>query len=299
LSSRRLIVRGEIVSSTPITGSLMVELSGNGSDISESVSLNPDNSFEFRSATPGTHELRVLGVSGEVLYREQVSITGPNQMLSIHLPETNKASRAAGNTISIQQLQHKVPPRAQKAYDKGEQAASKGNLSDAETSFREAVNIDPEFADAYNELGATESRLQHLEDAAEQFQKAINLAPEHPQALPNLSIVLAKLRRWHEAGAVARRALGVVPASGRIHYILAASLLAERGGTEETIEHFKRAASEVPSARLTLAELLMQSGRRQEAIGQLEEYLSGAKADDALRPRVETRLAQLRRLEKD
>ncbi len=294
--AKTMAVRGEIVSSNTNVGSLSVELCADGSGMSETVAVNLDGSFEFHSTTAGTHELRVITANGAVIHQEYVSITGPNQTLSVRLTDGSSpnAAPARGSTVSLQQLQHKVPAPAQKAYQKGEQAASKGNLEEACTHFQEAVALDPEFADAYNDLGAARAGMNQLPEAAEQFQKAIDLVPEHPMALPNLSIVLAKMKNYHEAGEVARRALKVVPASGRIHYILAVSMLAEHGNLDEVIAHLERAAADVPSAHLTAAELLAQRGRSPEAIRHLEEYLAGAAPDDAKRSKVEARLAELR-----
>jgi tetratricopeptide (TPR) repeat protein len=293
-NSRIITVRGEIVSSATLTGGLTVELSGDGTGLTETASVNSDNTFEFHSATVGTHELRVLAANGQLLHEEYVSISGPNQALSIRLPEQNSADRSKESTISLRQLSHKVPAAAQKAYRKGEQAAAKGRLEEARAAFQQAVAIDPEFVDAFNELGATEAGLHDLPDAAEAFQKAIDLVPEHRLALPNLCIVLAQMKRFHEAAEVARRALKVVPGAGRIHYILAVSLMSEHGNVDEIILHFERAAADVPSAHVTVAELLAQRGRSSEAIRELEEYLQTAAPGDALRPKAEARLAQLR-----
>jgi superkiller protein 3 len=294
--SKGMTVRGEIVSSDVNVGNLSVQLLADGAGISETVAVNLDGSFEFRSGSPGTHELRVIAPNGAVIHQEFVSITSPNQALSIHLPDRSPtgAANRGGATVSLQQLNHKVPAAAQKAYQKGEQAASKGNLEEACTQFEEAVKIDPEFADAYNDLGAAKAGLNQLPEAAAEFQKAIDLAPEHPLALPNLSIVLAKMKNYHDAGEVARRALRVVPGSGRIHYILAVSILADRGNLDEALAHLERASADVPSAHITAAEILAQRGRSPEAIRHLEEYLAGAAPDDAKRAKVEARLAELR-----
>jgi tetratricopeptide (TPR) repeat protein len=287
-----IAVRGEITSSSPLASGLSVELASNGTG-SETAFVNSDNSFEFRSVTPGVHQLRVLAANGQVLYQEYVSVN-PNQTLSIHLPDRSPANHSGESTISLQQLQHKVPAAAQKAFEKGERLAAKRDFEQARACFAEAVARDPEFADAYNELGGVEAALNRLEEAAAQFQKAIDLVPEHRRALPNLSIVLAKMERFHEAGQVARRALQVVPGDGRIHYILAASLLEENGNIDEILAHLERAAADVPSANVTAAEVLAQRGRQQEAIRHLEDYLKRAAPGDSLRSKVEARLAQLR-----
>ena len=293
--SSPVIVRGEIVSGMPAAGPITVELSGNGVSPSESVLVNPDNTFEFHSATPGVHELRVIGNSGQILHQENVNIGSAVQTISLHLPEPPNANRSAGSVISLQQLRHKVPPAATKAFDKGEQAIAKGDLLQARSSFEEAVSIDPEYADAYNELGGVEAGLKQLPEAAAEFQKAIDLVPEHPMALPNLSIILAKMQRLHEAGQVAKRALRVVPADGRMHYILATSMLAEDGPIDQVIEEYERSASTVRVAHVVAAELLEQQGRSQEAIQHLETYLATAGPDDALRAKAEARLAALKK----
>jgi tetratricopeptide (TPR) repeat protein len=293
-AQRGIAVRGEISSATTILGSLTVELEPDGSGPSESAAVRPDGTFEFHSAPPGMHVLRVVGSDGGTIHLERVVIGGPNQLLSIRLPEPPNASRSSENTISLRQLTHKIPLQAQKAFTKGEQAAARGDHRQAAESFRQAVTIDPEFVDAYNELGAAEAALGELPQAAEEFQKAIDLAPDHRLALPNLSIVLAKMKRFHEAGEVARRALKVVPGACPIRYILAASLLIEKGDSEEVLDNLERAAAEVPKAHLVAADLLAQRGRRQDAVRHLEEYLRVTPTGDAERVKVESRHAQLR-----
>jgi tetratricopeptide (TPR) repeat protein len=290
-----VLMRGEIVSGQAIAGPLTVELSGNGAVPAAAATVNPDNTFEFRSATLGMHQLRVIGPNGQVLYEENINFTNPAATISIRLPDSpQNANRSGGSVVSLQQLRHKVPPTARKAFDKGEQAVAKGDLPGARSAFQEAVTIDPEFADAYNELGGVESGLKHLPEAAEQFQKAIDLVPEHPMALPNLSITLAKMQRMHEAGQVAKRALQVAPSDGRMHYILAASLLAEEGTFEQIIAEFERAADTVRAAHVIVAELLAREGHSEEAIRHLETFLATAPPDDSLRAKAEARLAALR-----
>ena len=293
-ASRGLPVRGEISSGSVVTSTLTVELSSNNSSYSETASVSGDGTFEFRSAPPGAYWLRVFAGAGALIHEEMVSVGGPGQILSIRLNTQSSANRSAGSTVSLQQLTHKVPRQAQKAYDKGRQAALKGDQHAAEGFFRQAVEADPEFVDAHNELGASEVALGELPEAAEQFQKAIDLVPEHRLALPNLSIVLAKLKRFHEAGEVARRALLVLPGEPRMHYILALSLLAENKQTPEVLNNLRRAAPEIPKAHIVAAEVFANTGRPDEAVLELEEYLRVQPADDKERPKVEARLAELR-----
>jgi tetratricopeptide (TPR) repeat protein len=287
-------VRGEIYTSKVITGNVTVELNSSGSSRSESATVNPDGRFEFPSIATGTYWLRVVGGDGSVLHEEAVTVNSSQQPLTIRLADTQSANRATGTTISMQQLTHKVPRQAQKAYDKGRQASLKGDQLLAADFFGQAVAADPEFVDAYNELGAADVALGHLPEAAEQFQKAVNLVPEHRLALPNLSIVLAKMRRFHEAAEVARRALLVVPGMAKMQYILAIGLLSEHKESQEAIKNLRSASGEIPKAHLVAAEALVECGKRDEAAQELEDYLRTQPADDDQRAKVEARLAELR-----
>jgi tetratricopeptide (TPR) repeat protein len=294
--ARTYPVHGEIVSASRGPGSLFIELSPQGGGISESIAVNPDDTFELRSTPPGNYELRVVTGSGQILHQQIVSITPGMQTLTVRIPAPpSSANRTSGpSSIPFAQLQHKIPGPALKLYNKGEQAAAKHNLEQARDYYRQALTLDPEYVDAYIELGATESALGQHAEAAKLYRKALELAPEHPVALPNLSIVLAKMHQFQEAGEVARRALKVAPGSGRVHYILAACLIEEHGDIDEAIEHLQKSASEIPSARLIASDLLAQRGKRDAAVRQLEEYLLVAAPGDAGRSRAEARLAELR-----
>jgi tetratricopeptide (TPR) repeat protein len=273
----------------------MLELSASGGGVSERASVSGDGSFNLRSVHPGVYDVRVYD-GDALIHQETVMIASVNQPLSIHLREapSTTSTRYPNTSISIQQLAHRVPPQARKAFEKGSLAEGNGDNERAAEYFREAVSIDPEFADAYNELGAVDAARGNLPQALEDFQKALNIVPEHPLALPNLSIVLAKLRRFHEAADVARRALRLSPGAGTLRYVLATSLYFEKGPTDEVLENLELAASEVPMAYLVAARLLDLKGKRDDAIRHVETFLRLAPADDKDRDRAKAMLAELR-----
>ncbi len=293
--TRGVRVQGEISSADVITGGLMVELSSNGSGTRETATVNPDGTFQFDSASPGMHDLRITGVGGAVIHEEYVNITGPSQQLTIRLQGPATANRAAGNTISLQQLEHKVPGAAQKAFDKARKAEQKGKLAEAETLLRQAVEIDPEFADGHNELGTVQAKQNRFPEAAAEFQKTIDLAPEHRLALPNLSIVLARMHQYREAGDVARRGLKVAPMMPELRFILGISLMIGHGDKAEALANLRQAESAFPKAHLLEAQLLAESGQRDEAAAHLEDYLRVGSPDDVQRSKIQADLANLRR----
>jgi tetratricopeptide (TPR) repeat protein len=285
-------IRGEITPVPAGISSLTVELSATGGAPSDTARIGPDGTFEFRFAQRGTYELRVCTADGSVIHQETVVLTGGNQMLSVRLSSPTPVRRDGG-TVSIHQLSHKVPGAARKAFERGEQAENKGHYEEAAGLFRHAVEIDPQFADAFNELGAMDVKQGDLSHAAEHFQKAIDAVPDHRLALPNLSIVLAKQRRFDEACAAARRALQVVPDSATVRFVLATSLLVTRGDSDEVLDNLVRAAGEVPRAHLLAAQLLAQRGKRSEAAQHAQDFLRAVPSDDRDRERAQALLGEL------
>jgi tetratricopeptide (TPR) repeat protein len=219
--------------------------------------------------------------------------------LSVNIPGRPSADQHGGGTISIRQLQHKIPADAQKEFSKGITASKKGDRQSAVEHFQKAVSIDPELVEGYNNLGAAHAALGQLEQAAEQFQKAIEQVPEYTLALANLSLALCSTERYPEAEQAARRALKLDSSLSKVRYVLAVSLIAQhRDPTElvapEVLDNLERATPEVPKARLVAADILAQAGRRDDAARQLEEYLRSTPEQDTDRQRVEAWLTHLR-----
>ena len=291
--SETVAVHGEISAGDFNLASLTVELTSAGRGLPERVDMNPDGSFDIRSLPPGVYQLLVSRPGGMVLYQEQVSLRNPRENLFVRLPSTPKGTGNAEGTVSLQQLQHTVPKAAQKALHRARDAVRKGRIQEALDQFQRAVTVDPGFVDAYVERGAWYTSTGELHQAVEQFRKALDLDPNYGRALSNLCLVLGKLGELEEAGRVARRALQDDPGNAGVHYVLAISLMSAPGESTEALQHFQRAASAVPMAHLMAAQLLISSGRREEARRHLNEYLAVASGDETRKSTVQALLQQL------
>ena len=86
--------------------------------------------------------------------------------LPVSLPRHLRTLRHAS---MVRELSIRFLQRRWKVYDKGRIAAARGNRREALMYFREAVTLDPEFAAAYNDLGAVYLAQGELSHAAEQF----------------------------------------------------------------------------------------------------------------------------------
>lgn len=286
-------VYGQVSSENVIVGALTVELSIPNRQGVTKTSVE-GGSFEFRGLTPGQYELQLSGAAGQIVHEESILVTGGRQYLTIDIPAKTNVGKSDGATVSIRQLQHKVPSEAQKEFGKGKTASNKGDPALALGHFRKATEIDPEFSQAFNSAGVSHMGLGHFEQAADQFQKAVDLVPDYPAALANLSVALCRLEHYREAADVARRALKMNPDLMKIRYVLGFSLVSVGGNQAEALDNLQRAATEMPSARLLAAKILVETDRRADAAKQLEDYLHSSAADSPDRQKIEAWLEQLR-----
>jgi uncharacterized protein HemY len=290
-----IVVRGEVVTDAPLVPPLLLDLkpvSGPGKQIAI---IDVNGSFEITVREPGLYTLQIIGMGGQVLKDQIVEIQGSHQFLSLILPELPDANTSKQANVSVSQLSHTVPDEAREAFRKGQEAVRKHKNEKAVKHFREAVTKDPEFAEAYNELGASLFAMGQSKEAIEQFQKAIDLVPDHELALYNMCVVLGKLQRWHEAEEAARRSLNHYPDQPPIRFILAVSLISENEHLGEALDNLRKAAVEFPKAHLVAADVLEQTGRKKEAGDQLEEYLRVSSPQDTDVERVKFWLMKLRR----
>ncbi len=80
--------------------------------------------------------------------------------------------------------------RAQLFYDRGVLYDSVGLRSLARLDFNRALQLKPDFVDAYNFLGIHFTQMQEFAQAYEKFDSALDLAPRHEYAYLNRGIAL-------------------------------------------------------------------------------------------------------------
>src|SRR5581483_9600345 len=165
--SETVAVHGEISSVDSHLTLLIVEFRSASRGLPERADVNPDGSFDIGSLTPGVYQLFVSSSGGIPLYQEQVNLRNPHENLFVRLPPTPATSPKAEGTVSIQQLQHNVPKAAQIALKRARDAVRNGRIQAALSEFHQAIRIDPEFVDAYVELGCWYVSTGELHQAVE------------------------------------------------------------------------------------------------------------------------------------
>ena len=65
-------------------------------------------------------------------------------------------------------------------------------FEEAEGHFREAIRLDPDFAEAHHDLGIAYARQGQMDQAVAELKQALRLRPDYPAALENLSRIEAR-----------------------------------------------------------------------------------------------------------
>lgn len=102
----------------------------------------------------------------------------------------------------------------------------------AETFWRRALKVAPEFAEAHFNLGVLYADSGRLPESAAAYRRAIALQPAMADGWRNLGIVLSRLGQGIEAEAACREALRLRPADPEDHYNLGVVLAAQGRSVE-------------------------------------------------------------------
>ncbi len=200
-------LRGEVICHPPLSPTqLLVELVDSTKHVAiDRTPLSPTGSFEFRYVPNGSMEVRVINFHGDVLKREWVQQENLSWPLSIRVGRP--AEKPVSGLVTPYRLQHKVPKKAMSEFVKASRAMQEQKFDQALKHLRKAIEIDPGFVEAYNNLGVRLAKEGKMQDAAEQFLAASKLDPHSTIARENLRIVNAHLieqRRTMPANSFAR-----------------------------------------------------------------------------------------------
>lgn len=127
----------------------------------------------------------------------------------------------------------------------GASLKGQGRLQEALAQFDAAVEVNPDYADAYNNRGVTLQELNRLEEAIASFDKSIELKPDYAEANSNRGLAMQELGRLDDAIASHRRALAINPDYAAAHSNLGNALLLT-GQKGEAFECHRKAVALAP-----------------------------------------------------
>jgi Flp pilus assembly protein TadD len=246
--------------------------------------------FEVPSVPFGSYHVRVADGAGRLIQEDFVTVAGGRTWLRIRLPDKD---RPASGTVSLAQLRRKIPRAARREFARARETTRAGDIQSSMAHLRKAIEIEPDFMEAHNNLGIRHLELGQHELAAEQFRIAVELDHNAAPAFSNLGVALARLGQLPEAEKAARRAVEMDGTNRKCRLVLGVILAAQERDHTEALVNLRAVEKNYPTARLAIAGILVRQGERGKAAAELRSYLklSGTR----YRPQVEGWLARIDR----
>ncbi len=167
------------------------------------------------------------------------------------------------------------PDLAEASNDLGTLLAEGGDLPAAIERFRRALATTPDYPDALNNLGYALLLSGQGAEARTLYEKALKLQPDFPEALNNLGLILGRQGDLEHAEPMFRKALEKRSDYGEAANNLALVLVA-RGQSAEAIrllQAFLEANPASENTYLALAKVYLAADRKQEALAVIERLL--------------------------
>jgi tetratricopeptide (TPR) repeat protein len=190
-----------------------------------------------------------------------------------------------GSTVSASALH--APEPARKAYGKGVNAMTDEKWPAAQKNFEKAVEIYPEYAQAWSDLGAVLKKQSKPTEARTAWEKAVQADPTYIKPYIQLTMLDLEEKHPEDAIAIGGKAVAMNPLEfpelyfyyAVANYSLKHLDLAEvnsRRATELDTAH------EIPRAEVLLGSVLIAKGDRSGALQHFRKYLEIVpKAPDA------------------
>jgi tetratricopeptide (TPR) repeat protein len=165
-----------------------------------------------------------------------------------------------------------------------------GQFDPAVERLRHAIELDPGFMRAWDNLGLNYDALGRFDDAVRSYEEALRLnrASETPSPWPalNLGLLLVKLDRLDEAETRFRESVAADPGFPQAHYQLGL-LLDKTGRPEEAIPELEEAArldGGYAEPHFALARLYRRAGDKEQARRALERFQEIKKREEQQPP---------------
>jgi tetratricopeptide (TPR) repeat protein len=176
-------------------------------------------------------------------------------------------------TVSLARLKNAPPPKAVKELGKGAKAIEAGDRKKAIEHYQRAIEIHPNYVEAYNNLGVQCIKLGRNDRAIMALEKAVELDPGSIEPHLNLAVALHGAGQLDAAAFQAELAVELDPRSPSANLGLGMVLAAQGKDLEEAVERLVFASNEYPGAALAAADALLQLNRPQDAHQILRAFL--------------------------
>jgi tetratricopeptide (TPR) repeat protein len=160
-------------------------------------------------------------------------------------------------------------------YNLGIALNQRGDVDDAITHYRQAIELRPNYADAHYNLGRLLTQKGQLDDAVSHYEKVLEINPADAETYNNLGVTLFDGGRVDEAIVQYQKALTIRPGYADASCNLANALLS-KGDLDGAITHYLACLALSPDqfeAQYNVASALLRKGRTDEAIAHYQKVV--------------------------
>ncbi len=190
----------------------------------------------------------VYSEPGEIAIRNSLALH-PKPMSSYYYRQAavlHSAKRYTEAVSSFKQAIQIDPSDAQSYYGLGVTYNAQKRYDDAIASYQKAIEIDPSYATAHNNLGSTYNDQKRYDDAIASYQKAIEIDPSDAMAHNNLGNTYNDQKRYDDAIASYQKAIELDPSYATAHNNLGITYNAQKR-YDDAIASYQKAIEIDPS----------------------------------------------------
>jgi tetratricopeptide (TPR) repeat protein len=236
---------------------------------------NARGEFSFGEFRPGEYQI-LADHDGFQQARVAVDITRHDESsVVIRLREFSAVDSPGGAAVTAHELG--VPKKARDAFDRGlSKLHDKSDYKGAIEQFQRAIDIDPNYYEAYAEIGIAQVRLKNFSAAEAVLRRSVALSSsKYAPPLLLLSVVLNDQNRSADAEPIARQAVAAEPKAWRANYELARALLGLRRLPEAEASAYaaRRLKPENPVVYLLLSEIHRHTRNAKALMEDFDAYL--------------------------
>ena len=278
--ARRLRVRIEFGDHSPCNSSTRVALSGSMGFALAEGSVNGECTAEFFDVPAGRYRVTVRGADATNADEGNVEVNAViSQEVGVrakHVESEPAHWVTHSSFISVKEL--RVPKSAAKEFFKANHLIANREWAKAGASLRRGLAIYPQYAAAYNNLGAVYYRLGNRVESRQAFEQAIALDDHLAAAYLNLGRLCFLENDYQEAESLLAKAVSLESAATADElFLLAYAELSDHHldrAIQTSRQGHEAGVNQHGFLHLVAANVYEQLGRIPQSIAELESYLN-------------------------
>ena len=182
------------------------------------------------TASPRLAETAVATGSTRVPTATAESLQPTSTAQPTHIPVLAETSTPVPSATPIPTAT--ATPTSQSFYELGQKSLANGDFDDARAHLNKAIELNPQYAEAYFSRGLVSGREKDYDSAIADFEKVVELDPDHPDARTALALIYAArgaelglMNDYNRAIEDIERAIELDPEDSDLKFVVAGTIL--------------------------------------------------------------------------